>query len=519
MIRAFLEKETDTHAMIRFNVTDTGIGIPQNRKHHIFQSFSQVDASTTRKYGGTGLGLAISKKLVQKMNGQIGVESKESQGSTFWFSIEFEKQPIDQNFHVASLEEIQKQRILIVDDNAMNRRVLKEQLKRWECSFDEASSADQAVHTMQQAHQAGRPFSIAILDLMMPEIDGEMLGRKIKADKNLQDITLIMLTSIGMRGDASRMKEAGFDAYLTKPIKRSSLLDCLAIVLGKKSNTRKNPSDSIITRYTIKNSRRFKAKILLAEDNMINQKVTIQILKKHGFKADAVSNGREAVQALEMIAYDVVLMDVQMPEMDGFEATRTIRNPGSAVINHKIPVIAITAHALKGDKERCLENGMDDYVSKPIEPQKLLQAIDRQLSSLVAPETDQGPDAEITEHKTFDFQSLLKRLNGDTEIFNEVMAFFLDEFTAQNEELKTLIRQGRREEAEKIANSLKDTCSNVDASVLSEIAMEIEHTCHDQQADTADQLIKKFDQRFEEFKSALSSTGFARQPREGSPVS
>ena len=518
MIRALLEKETKTHATIRFNVTDTGIGIPQNRMHDIFQSFSQVDASTTRKYGGTGLGLAISKKLVMKMGGQIGADSEESKGSTFWFAIDLEKQPVDFRLNVASLEEIRKQRILIVDDNAMNRRVLSEQLKQWGCTYDEASSGAMALHKMREAFAGARPFNIAILDMMMPEMDGEMLGRKIKTEEDLRSTTLIMLTSIGMRGDASRMKEVGFDAYLTKPVKRSSLLDCLAIVLGNKLKTDINTSGSIITKYTIKNNRRYRARILLAEDNLINQKVTLQILKKHGFTADAVSNGVEAVKALEMTAYEVVLMDVQMPEMDGFEATRMIRDPQSAVINHKTPIIAITAHALKGDKERCLEHGMDDYVSKPIEPQKLLQAIDRQLAGLVQDDPVRQPETEITEHKDFDFPALLKRLNGDAEIFNEVIEFFIGEFSTERERLITLIRQGQPAEAERIASSLRDTCSNVDAPVLSEVLKEIERKCRDRQTEAAEELIEKLEQGFEAFKTALSGAGYIRPLREKSPA-
>jgi signal transduction histidine kinase/DNA-binding response OmpR family regulator len=380
VIRSALEQEDDKYPVIRFSVTDTGIGIPKDRMDRLFQSFSQVDASTTRRYGGTGLGLAISKELSGMMGGRIGVESEDGKGSTFWFTAVLEKQPRGRDIDIVVPYDIRKKRILVVDDNAVNREVLKERLKSWGCRFDEASGGKQALEKLRRAASDRDPFGIAILDMQMPEMDGETLGRKIKKAPDLKDTHLMMLTSLGLRGDAARMKEIGFAAYLTKPVKVSQLYDSLIAIVGRETETREGvSSESIVTKHSISEDKKRKIRILLAEDNMINQQVALNILEKFGYRADAVANGQEAVGALEMIPYDLVLMDVQMPEMDGFEATAEIRNPNSEVIDHDIPIIAMTAHAMKGDREHCLKVGMNDYLTKPVDPRAMLEMLEKWL--------------------------------------------------------------------------------------------------------------------------------------------
>jgi signal transduction histidine kinase/DNA-binding response OmpR family regulator len=375
LIRVTLDEETDTQATVRFAVTDTGIGIPRNRLNRLFKSFSQADASTTRKYGGTGLGLAISKRLCEMMGGEIGVESEEGKGSTFWFTAVLEKQPERQEALLVLPADILGKRILVVDDNATNREVLSAYLGSWDCQCHVASGAQEALCMLREAVETEAPFHLVILDHMMPEMDGEALGRAIKADPMLKDTPLVMLTSWGRRGDAARVKEIGFSAYLTKPVKHSQLFDCLVTVLGEGSGRAKqDKKPPLVTRHTLAEAKR-RVRILLVEDNIVNQKLAVRLLEKMGYRSDAVGNGKEAVEALEMVPYDVVLMDVQMPEMDGYEATRVIRNPQSKVQNHDVPIVAMTANAMKGDRERCLEAGMDDYLSKPIQPQKLLEVI------------------------------------------------------------------------------------------------------------------------------------------------
>lgn len=381
-IRTFLEHETKTHIKVRFTVTDTGIGISEKEQKRLFKSFHQVDASTTRRFGGSGLGLAISKELVEMMGGQIGVESKNIAGSTFWFTVVFEKQPdVTEKLHVMP-DTIRGKRLLLVDDNNTNLEILKGYLEAWGCICDTAGSGPVAVSLLNAVAKVGAPFDLVLTDMRMPGMDGAELGEYIKNDEKLKETMLIMLTSQGLRGDAARMKEIGFAAYLTKPIRRSQFLDCLTTIFAKEPGQPKGRRPQLITRFSLSEAKKRKIRILLAEDNPINQKLALRLIEKFGFKVDAVDNGQRAVEALSRRSYDLVLMDVQMPELDGLAATRIIRNPKSGVLDHALPIIAMTAHAMKGDRKRCLDAGMDDYVSKPIEPQALLTAIENQIIAI-----------------------------------------------------------------------------------------------------------------------------------------
>jgi signal transduction histidine kinase/DNA-binding response OmpR family regulator len=382
IIQVSIDDEDTTHGTIRFSISDSGTGIHQGDIERLFESFSQADSSTTREYGGTGLGLAISKQLVELMSGQIGAKSKVGKGSTFWFTAVFEKQPEDNQEMIVVLEDIKEKHILIVDDNALNRFVLKEQLKLWGCRYKEASSGTQALVELRMAMAGKNPFEIAIIDMEMPEMDGETLGQKIKQDSDLKNTILVLLTSMGKRGDAKRIEEIGFAAYLTKPVKQSQLYDCLATVTGMKKELVRDQASTIVTRHSIAEDKKHKQRILLVEDNITNQKVALNILKRFGYNADVASNGKEAVKVLRMIPYDIVLMDCQMPEMDGYEATGEIRNPESKVLDHKVPVIALTAHAMKGDREKCLEAGMDDYLCKPVNPQELCGMLEKWIAKM-----------------------------------------------------------------------------------------------------------------------------------------
>ncbi|MBF0397945.1 MAG: response regulator, partial [Desulfobacterales bacterium] len=388
VIRITLEQETETHATVRFNLSDTGIGIPKDKVDRLFKSFSQVDASTTRKYGGTGLGLAISKQLAELMGGQVGIESEEGKGSTFWFTAIFEKQTgISKNSNIMSVS-LSGKLILVVDDNPTNLEIISTYINSWGGCCHTACSGKEALAMLKLSVDAGGAFNLAILDHMMPVMDGEELGQAIKSNPKLKGIPLVMLTSRGLRGDASRMKEIGFSAYLTKPIKRSQLYECLAVVLGERIDETK-----FVTKYTLNEKKNiiilaekkfFILNILLVEDNPVNTKLAIKLLNKLGHNVDTAVNGKKALEILEKNNYDLVLMDVQMPEMDGYEAARVIRDPNSNILNHEIKIIAMTAHAMKGDKEKCIESGMNDYVSKPIRTDKLTEAIARQFPDIDA---------------------------------------------------------------------------------------------------------------------------------------
>jgi PAS domain S-box-containing protein len=377
VVRVSLEKDDKNQVKLRFRVSDTGIGIPENRIQAIFHSFSQVDSSTTRKYGGTGLGLTISNQLTGMMGGEMRVESEEGRGSEFWFTTVFQKQAPCTTETKFIPRDIRKSRILIVDDNRTNRNLLKELFHLWECNFDIASSGFSALEKLKQAVKNNNRFEITILDMHMPEMNGEALGKKIKQDPDLKNTKLVLMTSMGNRGDVKRLENIGFDAYLTKPVKQSQLFDCLTLVAELKGPKNIQQTEKIITKHSLADSQKSRSRVLLAEDNKINQKVASSMLKKLGYTADVVTNGVEVLDALSKNKYSIILMDCQMPEMDGYTATKAIR--GSDTEFKNIPILAMTANAMEGDRNKCIQAGMDDYLAKPVKPQILSDMLKRHL--------------------------------------------------------------------------------------------------------------------------------------------
>jgi len=370
-----MEEDTPSNATLRFEVADTGVGIPADRIDGLFDAFSQVDASTTRKFGGTGLGLSIARRLCALMSGEIGVQSEVGSGATFWFSVVLEKQ----TGGIAELpripiEDLHLLRVLIVDDNATNRKIVAHYLEHWGCRIDQAHSGLAALRKLQAGAESGAPFGLVLMDYQMPEMDGEMLAHRIRTEPRLLGVPLILLTSMSRQGDAQRMKELGFAGYLVKPIKPSQLFDCIALVLGPRKAGVDATEVPLITRHIVDDPGRTRARILVAEDNLVNQKVAVRILQKAGYRCDVASNGQEAVEAVAAIPYDLVLMDCQMPEMDGFDATAQIRS-SEADGSDRIPILAMTANAMQGDREACLNAGMDDYVSKPVRSDALIETV------------------------------------------------------------------------------------------------------------------------------------------------
>jgi PAS domain S-box-containing protein len=506
VIQVHAEHTTADVVRLRFEVRDTGIGIPADRVGALFSAFTQVDASTTRKFGGTGLGLSISKRLVELMGGEIGIISTLGAGSTFWFTLELPIQhtlapPLPQ----ASLA---GRRLLVADDNTTNRRLLEILLQRWQCEPLLADGGTTALALLAAEMAAGRRVDAAIIDMQMPDMDGMELGRAIKADAAWATLPLIMLTSVMQRGDAAQAAANGFAAYLAKPLKNDQLQHCLALALGQ---TAQPAGDGrLITRHTLA-EQEVRGHILVVEDNATNQKVVMHMLAKLGHRADAVGNGLEALRALEIIRYDLVLMDCQMPEMDGYDATRAIRATDSQVLDRGIPIIALTAGAMQEDRERVLAVGMDDYLSKPIDSAALAATLARWLEKQPAPsmpdETSQqvGRLGDDPAHPAapalpvFDRAGALARLGDDVELFNDVLATFIDEAQRDLARLKEALAGRQSEDARRHAHSIKGAASNVGAEAVRELAARMESAAKNAAFDQVCEELPELERRLAEF--------------------
>lgn len=375
VVKVEKESQKESEVCLHFSISDTGIGIPDEKKKTIFEAFSQVDGNLTRKHSGTGLGLAICSQLVGLMDGKIWVESTIGKGTTFHFTVPFEleKAPL-KKYTPKVLVILKNLPVLVVDDSRTNRLILREMLSNWHMKPTVAASGNEALAIMEKEVKRGSQFKLVIIDARMPDMDGFVLAEKILANPSFKGATIMMLTSSGRQGDAARCRELGISAYLVKPVKQSELLDAIMLALGT-GVTEEDKDSHLITRHLLR-ERRKALKILLAEDNIINQKLALRLLEKEGHRVSVAENGKKALEALENEHFDLVLMDVQMPDMDGFEATAAIREKEKSTKNH-VPIIAMTAHAMKGDRDRCLEAGMDDYLSKPLRQNELFRVIRR----------------------------------------------------------------------------------------------------------------------------------------------
>ncbi len=479
-VRAGVAAEGDDFVTLRFSVRDTGIGIPRQKQGMLFSSFTQVDGSGTRTYGGTGLGLAISKKLAEMMGGEIGVESDEGRGSEFWFTVRLALQPEGER-EAPPPSQIRGARILVVDDNATNREVLSARLTSWSARPAEAPDGPSALKALYGADAAGDPFRAAILDMQMPGMDGAALGRAIKGDEKLKGICLVMMTSVGQRGDARQMAEIGFSAYLTKPVRQSDLFDSLAAVLAGES-VLKEPLP-LVTRHTVREMRRRGVRILLVEDNFTNRQVAEGILKKLGLRSDAAVNGAEALERLSATEYHLVLMDIQMPGMDGLAATRAIRAGEAGERARTIPIIAMTAHAMRGDREKCLEAGMDDYISKPVSPDRLGELVEKWLTersdasagkAIADPGTGPGAATVGDDPPVFDRVTLLARLMEDTDLAGRVAAGFLDDIPRRIEGLKACIETGDGDGVLRHVHTIRGAAASVCGEQMREVCEALE---------------------------------------------
>jgi two-component system, sensor histidine kinase and response regulator len=491
-ISVALLNETETHATIQFSIMDTGIGIPENKRAMIFESFVQADGSTTRKYGGTGLGLAISKQITEMMEGEIGVESEERKGSRFWLHLTLEKQQEIKKSMTRSADLMDK-RVLIVCDTDICRNQLLEYMNKWGCSYGAASSGAGALEELRFAHDCKSPYELAVIDIQLSDMDGENLGKNIKQDYDLKDISLIMLASHGCRGDASKMKNVGFAAYLTKPVDEAQLYECISIITDTEKQASGEAPQEIITRHSISEERKHRIRILVAEDDVINQKVVSSILGRIGYRAKVVTNGKEALRELEQGSYDLVLMDCQMPVMDGYEATYEIRNPDSKVTDHGVPVIALTGHVLDGDMEKCIQAGMDDYLAKPVKPQELASMIEKWLSNQEQTQGKEAAASNIDTDDVFDLSVLMSNLSEDKSLVYNILqdfcAYLPDKISALKHAYATNDAPLVRHEA----HTIKGSSANIGAIAVQNIARQIENAAKSGDLTNTEPLIEELD--------------------------
>ncbi|MCC2670578.1 MAG: sensor hybrid histidine kinase, partial [Armatimonadetes bacterium] len=471
-------EETVDGPVLQFSVRDTGIGVPADQGHTIFEAFSQADGSTTRRFGGTGLGLAISAQLVGLMGGRIWLESVVGQGSTFHFTTQFGRCPGsalpretgDPEVELAEL--LRDLPVLIVDDNATNRRVLQDMLLRYGARPTLAADAHEAIQLLDAAAGRGEAFSLLLLDAMMPEMDGFTLAERVQACPALDGATLMMLSSSDHHEDVVRCRSLGIALYLTKPITHHDLARALTQELGGSTSDREVSATS-------DPGRTFSLRILLAEDNPINQKLTVRMLERQGHQVTIVDTGVAAISAVGRESFDLVLMDVQMPEMGGLEATAAIRKREQGTGEH-VPIVALTAHAMAGDRETCLAAGMDDYVTKPVRAQALCAVVERLVPSRSvdlptlsdAPPEPQTPEPDRGFRVTSDV--LLEHFEGDTELLQEIIGLFFTQRSELLHKAATAARDQDLELLERTAHTLRGMLGNLCAGEAAHIALELE---------------------------------------------
>ena len=484
--------------LLHFAVRDTGIGIPAHKQELIFQAFAQADSSTTRRFGGTGLGLTISMQLVQLMGGRIWVESKPGSGSTFHFTARFGVQCEMPAKPTGELPRLDDLKVLIVDDNATNRRILGELLRSWRMRPVEAAGGPAALAALQDAREAGDPFQLALLDGMMPEMDGFQLAEAIRDLPGM--CTLLMLSSADQADGSARCRQLGVSAYLTKPVKQSSLFD--AIVNCVMCATPK--SDAATTEESHERSRfgnRRSLRILLAEDSVVNQKLAVSLLKQAGHEVVVVNNGLDAVSAVKREHLDLVLMDVQMPELDGFDATKRIRQLEHGTGRH-IPIIAVTAHAMKGDRERCLSAGMDSYISKPIRAAELHQRID-ELAAVDEGALREQPASE-TVGGDWDWSIALATVQGSEELLREIIEAFLEEAPRQVAAMHAALDSSDAALLRRAAHTIKGSVRYFGAQQAFDLALRLESLAHNGELQAAPAAVETLEQELKRIIPLLS---------------
>jgi two-component system, sensor histidine kinase and response regulator len=492
----------DGEVQLRFTVADTGIGIAPEKQTAIFEAFSQADGSMTRKYGGTGLGLTISSRLVELMGGRIWVDSVLGEGSRFHFTAVFKVQKTATRTVVPrDPETLRDMRVLVVDDNATNRQILVKMLETWRMVPSVADSGAKAMVTLTEAKGIGRTFQLILLDAQMPEMDGFALAEYIKRHPSFRAATIMMLSSAGQRGDAMRCRELGVSAYLTKPVRQAELMDAILTALGTRSRIEEKPA--LVTRHSLRESQ-VRLKVLLAEDNAVNQLVALRLLERFGHTVTVAANGKKALEAWGKGGFDAILMDVQMPEMNGWEATQEIRERERAT-GERIPIIAMTAHAMKGDDERCFAAGMDDYLTKPIRTEDLMSTLDKVGKRKLVRTGWVAPVKPREEAASVDLQAALDRLGGDRVLYDELVEVFRKGCPASTAEMQAAIEARDFGALERTAHTLRGASSNLGAVAVAEEALELEKQARTEEIEKVTEQFKVLQKEIERMFSELET--------------
>jgi two-component system sensor histidine kinase/response regulator len=512
VLRATVQAVGTHDVTLLFSVSDTGIGIPEDKQQQIFQAFTQADSSTTRRFGGTGLGLAIALHLVELMKGRMWVESEPGRGSTFFFTAVFEKPLTTAPTVVTRPAALEGLRVLVVDDNATNRRILDEMLASWRMKPTVVADAGAALSELRRAAPTDEAFDVVISDCQMPDVDGFMLVRRIRHDEDLGRIPILMLTSVGQSDEANRRRKDGADEYLTKPVKHSDLLDALARLLGV--STRHAGADVETPRSKLHRALR----ILVAEDNPVNRTLVTKLLQKRGHVVTAVENGREAVDAIAAGGnFDLGLMDLQMPEMSGFEATDAIRRRESGTGSH-LPLIALTAHAMQGDRERCLAAGMDGYLPKPIDVNALVAVVEQFGSpgKSEAPAPSAEPSARAL---VFDEQAALAYTGGDRRLFKQVVRIFRSDYPVLLRRIERALKENDAEAIRLTAHRLKGAVATVGGARSRAATAALEGAARSNDVREFPRAYKNLKTELARLEGAFASAGLvARSQRHAKPA-
>lgn len=507
IVRVATESLDKNRACLEFSVSDTGIGIPPEKQQLIFDAFAQIDASSTRKFGGTGLGLSICSRLVEMMEGRIWVESELEKGSTFYFTACFDRAgKAEAETPPQALIDVKGLPVLVVDDNAVNLRVFSEILQHWGMFPTLVDSGQAAIEALNEKAGNGPPFSLLLLDAMMPGMDGFMVAQAIREDTRYDAVTIMMLSSADRPDDFKRCRELGINLYVRKPVKHSELWGAIQSALNKSC------FNKVQAKLPVTAKPKKRLHILLAEDNHVNQYMAVVLLEERGHTVKVASTGQEALLLMEKENFDLILMDVQMPVMDGFQATKIIREMEQGTQRHQ-QIIAMTAHALKGDKERCLAAGMDGYIAKPVHEEELLAAVENWRTDAVS-SANQTANCELISKKipVLDTKAALERLRGKDKLLRKMMQLYQDQTPGLLTELNTAFAHQDANALERVAHTLKSSASSIGAFALAEVATKLEALGHESAFVESESLLASLQEKLDELGPVI--TAFLAEPVE-----